>query len=71
MPEDSGIVKSQPSNGISAESKETPITLEELEELIREWVTKILANIDPPPGLWKRIRRLAKDQQTPGNSSGS
>ena len=71
MPEDSSILKSQPSNGISDDSKEAPITLDELEELIREWVTKILANIDPPAGLWKRIRRLAEDQQTPGNSCGS
>ncbi len=61
MPEDSGIVKIQPSNGITPKSMEPGITLEELDRLIREWVNKILANIDPPPGLWNRIKRKAKN----------
>lgn len=63
MPEDSSILKTQPSNGITPESREVGITLEELERLIREWVDKILANIDPPSDLWKRIKRQAKNQE--------
>jgi hypothetical protein len=68
MPEDSSILKTQPSNGITQESKEVGITLEELERLIREWVDKILANIEPPAGLWKRIKRQVKNQEPSENS---
>jgi hypothetical protein len=71
MPEDTSILKPQRSNGITPESREISISLEELEQLIREWVDKILANIDPPSGLWKRIKRQVKNQEPSGNSYGS
>jgi hypothetical protein len=60
MPEDSRIVKLDDTNSTSQEPQELSVTLEELDQHIREWVNKILANIDPPPGLWKRIKRQAK-----------
>ncbi|OGO21037.1 MAG: hypothetical protein A2Z14_12780 [Chloroflexi bacterium RBG_16_48_8] len=71
MPEDSRIVKIQPFNGITQELKESSLTLEELDQLIREWVHKILANIDPPPDLWKRIKRRAKGLKGTENSCNS
>ena len=63
MPEDAGILKVQPSNGRAPVSMDSGVTQEELERLIHEWVMKILNNIDPPPGIWKRIQRRAKDQE--------
>jgi hypothetical protein len=69
MPEDSRIVKIQPLND-PLETKELGITLEELDQLIRDWVNKILANIEPPPGLWKRIKRQAKSTHVAENSYG-
>jgi hypothetical protein len=70
MPEDSSILKAQPSNGFTPDSSEMGITLEELEQLIREWVDKILVNIDPPSDLWKRIKRQVKSQEPSENSFG-
>jgi hypothetical protein len=63
MPKDTSILKKQPSNGIPSQSEGTGITLEELEQLLRKWVNEILANIDPPSGLWKKIKQQLKNQR--------
>lgn len=71
MPEDSRIIKIDAPNRTSLEIRDTNITLEELDHLIREWVNTILSNIDPPPGLWERIKRQAGRRKPAENSCGS
>jgi len=71
MPEDSRIIKLDTSNGTSPELKDMSLSLEELDQLIRQWVKLILSNIEPPPGLWERIKRRAQHQNPMGNSCGS
>lgn len=68
MPEDSRIIKLNNSNSNPLEPREHSVTLEELEQLLRSWVSKILNNLDPPPGLWKRIKRQAKRTRPMENS---
>ncbi len=68
MPEDLRIIKLNTSNANSQEPRERSVTLEELEQLISEWVSKILNNLDPPPELWKRIKRQAKRTHPMENS---
>jgi hypothetical protein len=71
MPEDSHIVKIHPSSDFMSELKDSGPTLEELELILREWANKILDNIEPPPGLWKKIKRQARYQEPLENSCSS
>jgi hypothetical protein len=68
MPEDPRIFKDPNSSGFVSGNKETNVSLEELEELIRNWVNIILFNIDPPDGLWERIKQRAKGRKPLENS---
>ena len=69
MPQDPRILKLNNSNGPSMEFRETNVTLEELDQSIRQWVRIILSNIDPPAGIWERIKHRVQNKWPMGHSS--
>lgn len=59
MPEDTAIFKSTLSDN-GSDTKEGFMSLEEFDQLIREWVNKLIMNIEPPPWIWDKIKYRAQ-----------
>jgi hypothetical protein len=67
MPEDTAIYGPTLSDN-GSEKKEGFMSLEEFDQMVREWVNKLLMNIEPPPWIWDKIENRAKRRKATENS---